>query len=121
LEAGHELRNDPVPFAAVVPEAAAVFPDVTDEAVAAAVEQPVPLLLGERLPRRFQIDAKGFGDALANVPPPASHRPHRADHCHRAVGEAFLRIRNEEVGIEIMLDPETITIEAHSLRAVEAE
>src|SRR5262249_17222228 len=113
LEAGHELRNDPFPLAAMVPQSAAMLPGVPNEAIAAAVQQPIPVLLGEFFPRLFEIDSKRFGDAFKNVPPPAAHGAERADHLDRTGCEALLLIGNEQVRIEIVLDAEAVAVEAH--------
>src|SRR5262249_16888673 len=44
-----------------------------------------------------------------------------SDHFHSAIGKTAIGIRDQEFGIEIMLDAEAVAVEAHSLRTVETE
>ena len=65
LEAAQQLRHDAFPFAAVLPDAAAaLLPVVGDVPVAAAVQQPLPMLARQILPRRLQIDAERLAPRL---------------------------------------------------------
>ena len=122
LEAAQELRHDPFPFAAVLPDgAAAHLPFERDMLVAAPVENPVAMLLGQIAPRRLQIDAKGLGHALEDVLPPSPHAPHAANQRNRPVEKAQRRIGDEQLGGEIVSGAKAVAIQTHSLRTVETK
>src|SRR5262249_15266831 len=122
LEAGQELWDDALPFAAVLPDGAAAHPPLeSDMLVAAALEQPVSMLLGKLFPRFLQIDAERVRNAFEDVPPPASHAAQGADERDRALVEAETRIRYEQIDVEGVARAQAVAIRAHSVRAVEAE
>src|SRR5262249_6574364 len=79
------------------------------------------VLVGHVPPWLLDIDAERLGNAFVDVLAPASHAAQWADDGDGAVVEANRRIWNEQVGIERVASAEAVAVEAHAMRAVEAE
>ncbi len=121
LEAAQQLRNDPLPGAAVLPDAVPLFPFVGDVPVAAAVEQQVAVFLRQVPPGRLQVDAERAGHALVDVPAPAAHALDATDQWHRSVPQAERVVGDQQVRLEGVALAQAVAIGAHPLRVVEAE
>ena len=122
LEAAQELRDQPFPLAAVLPDGSpAHLPFVSDVPVAGSVEKNILVFDRQLLPRRLQVDAERLGHALENVSSPPAHAAHPAHQRDRSVEKAQRRVGNEQLPIEREAVAETIAVGAHSLRTVEAE
>ena len=123
LKLRQQLRDDAFPLAAVLPDrAAALLPLADDVRVAAAVEQRV-----RGAPPAASSTASS-GRCRASCATPSKmclrQRPmplQRADERNRAVVEAQRRIGDEQVRVERELVAQAVAVEAHALRAVEAE
>ena len=90
-----------------------------DALLAGAVEEQVPVLLGHVVPRHAGVDAERLGDALEHLLEPAERE--------LAVGkegplvDADGAVRYDQVGVDLLREPEAVAGGAGAVRRVEAE
>ncbi len=122
FEAAQELGHEAFPLVAVFPNPAAPnLPLESDVAVAGAVQEPILVRTRQVAPGGFQVDPQGFGHAVVYVLAPAAHAPERPHQGNGTLVKTQGRIGNEGIRIEGVARAEPVAIQAHALRAVEAE
>ena len=125
-----QLRNDAVERAAVFLRGLAGPPRERDVLVAGAPEPDVAMLLCKFAPRRFQQRALGedelalhrLGHAAIDVPLPAAQILPRADELDAASDRTTSLVPGpSRSGSKLKNSPRPSHVEAHAVRAVEAE
>ena len=120
LVAALEARDDPLEREHVRALAAHPVAVLDVDAVAVgAVQEELLLLLGELLPRQVEVDLVAVGDRLDHglVEARVAERP--GD--ERALADRERRVRDEQVGVDLLLGAEARAARAGAVRRVERE